>query len=92
MALAAEQAGAVAIRIEGVGKSASHACGGERADYWNCETRFRILRYASRPILKMLMRWRRRARTLSPLTAPTARVRCLLKRCWHVFTITVYWR
>ncbi len=56
MALA-EQAGAVAIRIEGV---ACHACGGERADYWNCETIWR-LRYASRPILKMLMRWRRRA-------------------------------
>lgn len=34
----------------------------------------------------------RRARTLSPLTAPTDRVRYLLKRCWHVFTITVYWR
>ena len=38
MALAAEQAGAVAIRIEGVANLQA-TCGGERADYWNCETR-----------------------------------------------------
>ena len=97
MALAAEQAGAVAIRIEGVANlQATRAVvsvpiiGIVKRDYE--DSKVYILRYASRPILKMLMRWRRRARTLSPLTAPTARVRCLLKRCWHVFTITVYWR
>ena len=93
MALAAEQAGAVAIRIEGVANlQATRAVvsvpiiGIVKRDLEDSPVR------VSRPILKMLMRWRRRARTLSPLTAPTARVRCLLKRCWHVFTITVYWR
>lgn len=92
MALAAEQAGAVAIRIEGVANLQATRAVVSVPIIGIVKRDLRILRYASRPILKMLMRWRRRARTLSPLTAPTARVRCLLKRCWHVFTITVYWR
>ncbi len=92
MALAAEQAGAVAIRIEGVANlQATRAVVSVQLSGLS-NAIWRILRYVSRPILKMSMRWRRRARTLSPLTAPTARVRCLLKRCWHVSIITVYWR
>ena len=92
MALAAEQAGAVAIRIEGVANLQATRAVVSVPIIGIVKRDLEDLRYASRPILKMLMRWRRRARTLSPLTAPTARVRCLLKRCWHVFTITVYWR
>lgn len=39
MALAAEQAGAVAIRIEGVANLQATRAVVKRADYWNCETR-----------------------------------------------------
>ncbi len=92
MALAAEQAGAVAIRIEGVANlQATRAVvsvpiiGIVKRDLEDSPVR--ITAY-----IEDVDGWRRRARTLSPLTAPTARVRCLLKRCWHVFTITVYWR
>ncbi len=90
MALAAEQAGAVAIRIEGVANLQATRAVVSVPIIGIVKRDLEDLRYASRPILKMSMHWR--ARTLSPLTAPTARVRCLLKRCWHVFTITVYWR
>lgn len=92
MALAAEQAGAVAIRIEGVANlQATRAVvsvpiiGIVKRDLEDSPVR--ITAY-----IEDVDALAQAARTLSPLTAPTARVRCLLKRCWHVFTITVYWR
>lgn len=92
MALAAEQAGAVAIRIEGVANlQATRAVvsvpiiGIVKRDLEDSPVR--ITAY-----IEDVDALAQAARTLSPLTALTDRVRCLLKRCWHVFTITVYWR
>ncbi len=102
MALAAEQAGAVAIRIEGVANlQATRAVvsvpiiGIVKRDLEDSPVRITAYIEDVDALAQAgadLMRWRRRARTLSRLTAPTDRVRCQLKRCWHVFTITVYRR
>lgn len=92
MALAAEQAGAVAIRIEGVANlQATRAVvsvpiiGIVKRDLEDSPVR--ITAY-----IEDVDALAQAGADIIAMTAPTARVRCLLKRCWHVFTITVYWR
>lgn len=91
MALAAEQAGAVAIRIEGVANlQATRAV-----------VSVPIIGIVKRDLEDSPVRITAYIEDVDALAQAgadiiaidgTDRVRCQLKRCWHVFTITVYWR
>jgi hypothetical protein len=92
MALAAQQAGAVALRIEGINNLRAvrqvvtlPIIGIIKRDLTDSPVRIT-------PIWRMSMRWHRRGRILLPLTVRNALVRFRCVSCWRGSISTDWWR
>ncbi len=86
MALAAEQGARLPFVLK-VWQICKPRVRWERADYWDCEARSGGFSGTHQAYIEDVDALAQAGADIIAIAALTDRVRCLLKRCWHVFTI-----